>query len=163
MTRSALFPARLTRCGVALAIGVSTVLGLAHAAVAEPAPSGMSPRAIALAFEWAIDVERGARGLAPLSVDPDVANQAQAWSGGMALYDTLAHDRSFGAELAAAASGFRSGGENVGEGPSPESVEEAFMASPPHLANILGSYSHMGVGVAIDGSGRVWVTERFYQ
>jgi uncharacterized protein YkwD len=37
------------------------------------------------------------------------------------------------------------------------------MASPPHRANILGNYSHMGVGVAIDGSGRVWVTERFYQ
>lgn len=163
MTRSASFPARLTRGGVASAIGVSAVLGLAHAAVADPAPSGMSPRAIALAFEWAIDVERGARGLAPLSVDPDVANQAQAWSGGMALYDTLAHDRSFGAELAASDPNFRGGGENVGVGPSPASVEEAFMASPPHRANILGSYSHMGVGVAIDSSGRVWVTERFYQ
>jgi hypothetical protein len=163
MTRSALFAARLTRCGVALAIGGSAVLGLAHSAVADPAPSGRSPRTIALAFEWAIDIERGAHGLAPLSVDPDVANQAQAWSGGMALYGTLAHDRSFGAELATADPSFRSGGENVGVGPSPGSVEQAFMASPPHRANILGSYSHMGVGVAIDGSGRVWVTERFYQ
>jgi uncharacterized protein YkwD len=163
MLRSASFPVQLTRFGVALAIGATAIVGLAHTAVADAAPPGMSAATIAVAFEWAIEVERGAHGLAPLYVDPAVAGQAQSWSAGMALYDTLAHDRSFGAELAAAAPSWRSGAENVGEGPSAGSVEVAFMASPHHRANILGNYTHMGVGVVVDGSGKVWVTERFYQ
>jgi uncharacterized protein YkwD len=36
------------------------------------------------------------------------------------------------------------------------------MASPPHRANILGNFTHMGVGVVI-ANGRFWVTERFYR
>jgi uncharacterized protein YkwD len=133
-----------------------------------PAPAGASAgpawtaASVSVAFEWAIDVERTSRGLPPLVPDPTISAEAQVWSGAMALFGTLVHDRNFSAEVAAADASWRAAGENVGYGASPSSVEAAFMASPAHRANILGNYTHMGVGVFIDGYGRVWVTERFY-
>jgi uncharacterized protein YkwD len=125
------------------------------------APNTMSAQ-LAVAFEWAIDVERGHVGLGPLVVDPAVSQQAQEWSGGMALFNTLAEDRLYVAEMSTAAPGMTRYGENVGVGPSAASVEAAFMASPPHRANMLGNYTHVGVGVFVAGNGMVWVTERFY-
>jgi uncharacterized protein YkwD len=106
---------------------------------------------------------RTQRGLPALDVDATIAGGAQEWSGGMALFNTLVHDRQFGAELSAVDPAWQAEGENVGVGPSAQSVQAAFMASPEHLANILGNYTHMGVGVFVDGIGRVWVTERFYR
>jgi uncharacterized protein YkwD len=54
------------------------------------------------------------------------------------------------------------GGENVGVGGSLESLEDAFMASEDHRANILRpTYDHAAVGVA-RADGRIWVTVIFY-
>lgn len=54
-------------------------------------------------------------------------------------------------------------GENVGAGPSVESIEPAFMASPEHRANILNPvYDHVGTGVATNAtSGYVFVVQEF--
>ncbi len=140
-----------------------SVLSLPVHTAAAGADPAMSAASITIAFEWAIDVERTSRGLPPLIPDPTISGEAQLWSGGMALFGTLVHDRNFSAEVAAADPAWRAAGENVGEGPSPSSVEGAFMASPEHRANVLGNYTHMGVGVFVDGKGTVWVTERFYR
>ena len=52
-------------------------------------------------------------------------------------------------------------GENVGYGTSVSQLHSAFMASPLHKANILGSdYRFVGVGVAKAG-GYMWVTVVF--
>jgi uncharacterized protein YkwD len=52
--------------------------------------------------------------------------------------------------------------ENVGFGADTGTVEEQFMASPPHRANILDpKFRRVGVGVVRRG-GLVWVTEIFY-
>ena len=54
------------------------------------------------------------------------------------------------------------GGENVGVGGSLESLEDAFMASKDHRANILRpTYDHAAVGV-VRADGRIWVTVIFY-
>jgi len=151
--------------GVMVALAVAVVgLGVTAVRLAPPASAGVpsvSPQ-LAVAFEWAIDVERAHVGLGPLIVDATVSQQAQEWSGGMALFNNMAEDWHYAAEMSATVPSMSRYGENVGEGPSASSVEAAFMASPPHRANILGNYTHVGVGVFVDGTGRVWVTERFY-
>jgi hypothetical protein len=53
-------------------------------------------------------------------------------------------------------------GENVGEGPGVNDIATAFMQSPEHRANILDhDFTQIGVGVSVDRSGIVWVTEDF--
>jgi uncharacterized protein YkwD len=55
-----------------------------------------------------------------------------------------------------------SAGENVGVGPSVDAVHDALVASAGHYANIAGaSFTRVGVGVATDASGQVWVVEVF--
>ena len=76
---------------VALAVGV-VGLGVTAVRLAPPASAGVpsvSPQ-LAVAFEWAIDVERAHVGLGPLIVDATVSQQAQEWSGGMALFNNMA-------------------------------------------------------------------------
>jgi uncharacterized protein YkwD len=155
-------------CGlVALAIAGAaagaSMGGLPRFGADESSTTTMSASDVALAFEWAIDVERAHHGLGGLSVDAMVSDQAQKWSGGMALYKTLAEDRFYSAELSASDPNWQWSGENVGVGATAASIEAALMASPPHRANMLGAYTHMGVGVFIDGTGLIWVTERFYR
>jgi uncharacterized protein YkwD len=154
---------RALRVVIALATAVVVVGGAAMgtAAPAAAAPNTMSAQ-LAVAFEWAIDVERGRVGLGPLVVDPTVSQQASEWSGGMALFNTLVEDRLYVAEMSSAVPAMTRYGENVGVGPTAASIEAAFMASPPHRANMLGNYTHVGVGVFVAGNGMVWVTERFY-
>jgi uncharacterized protein YkwD len=153
----------------ALRRAVATILALAAVAAAGFAelgprsPSSPDAARVALAFEWAINVERGHRGLPALYVDNVESAQAQTWSSLMAWSNTLAEDPHFGAAITQYDPSWQEYGENVGVGPTPQSLEGAFMASPPHRANMLGEFTHVGVGVAITTDGRIWVTERFYR
>src|SRR5204862_1717148 len=55
-------------------------------------------------------------------------------------------------------------GENVGVGPNVDSLEDAFMNSPEHRANILDSdYTEIGIGTAVGKDGRLYVTQDFRQ
>lgn len=52
--------------------------------------------------------------------------------------------------------------ENIAAGQTtPEQVVDAWMASPGHRENILGDYTHIGVGVAVDASGCIYWTQSF--
>jgi len=148
-------------CAIAVATVVATVLAMPSPVAADAQP-GVSPT-IAAEFIWAIEVVRSAHGLPGLVPDPSVSAAAQNWSGGMALFHTLVHDSQLGAVIAAVDPAWQAAGENIGTGPTPQSIEAAFIASPEHLANMLGAYTHVGVGVFVDGSGQIWVTERFYR
>lgn len=65
------------------------------------------------------------------------------------------------ARAAAAARNWRWVGENVGFGPEVRTVQEAFMRSAGHRANMLDrDYAQTGVGVA-RRDGRVWVVQVF--
>jgi uncharacterized protein YkwD len=157
---------------VKLRKGVAAVVALGALAAGTFAAAGPDPgrgsgatmdaSTMAVAFEWAINVERGHRGLAALFVDGVQAAQARAWSTTMASTNTLAEDPGSTAAIAAYDPAWRLMGENVGVGATPQSLEAAFMASPPHRANNHGAFSHVGVGVVLD-NGRIWVTERFYR
>jgi uncharacterized protein YkwD len=53
-------------------------------------------------------------------------------------------------------------GENVGYGGSLDQLLRAFMNSPAHRQNIVGTWRKTGVGVYWQGD-RVWVTQLFYR
>jgi uncharacterized protein YkwD len=51
--------------------------------------------------------------------------------------------------------------ENVGTGGSVSSLFDALTASSGHRANMLGGYTHFGIGVWVDGSGSLWTAHVF--
>jgi hypothetical protein len=76
----------------------------------------------------------------------------------MANSRTLYHNSSLGSDVCC----WTQVGENIGEGQSESSIENAFMNSTPHRDNILSSaYTQIGVGTATDSSGTIWVDEVF--
>ena len=103
---------------------------------------------------------RASRGLGTLAVDGQLTAVARSWSQHMASDGTLEHNPS----LAGQVSGWHTLGENVGTGPSDESIEAAFENSPHHFENMVDpSFTEIGVGVVQDSSGTYWVTEDFEQ
>jgi uncharacterized protein YkwD len=89
--------------------------------------------------------------------------KAESWARQMASTGRLGHST-----LTAGVSSlnWKALGENVGYS-SPTSntyltIHNAFVRSSGHYANLVkAGYTHMGVGVAKDSSGRVWVAEVF--
>jgi uncharacterized protein YkwD len=52
-------------------------------------------------------------------------------------------------------------GENVAVGGSVSSIFGGLTASSGHNANMLGDFTHIGVGVWVDSSGTLWTTHVF--
>jgi len=52
-------------------------------------------------------------------------------------------------------------GENIGQGYKKDTIVAAWMASPGHRANILGDFTHIGIGYWVDDAGRGWFTQDF--
>jgi hypothetical protein len=85
-----------------------------------------------------------------------LTDKAQAWAEKMARENRLSHS----ALSAGVPPGWRGLAENVGYGSSIAQVHDAFLGSPPHRANVLGNYNHIGTGYAT-GHGRVWIVQVF--
>ncbi|MGI8754564.1 MAG: CAP domain-containing protein [Acidimicrobiales bacterium] len=97
----------------------------------------------------AMNADRGANRLGRLGTQYDAQHKAQAWA------DKLAHEnRLYHSNLADGINvRWCSIGENVGYGPSIPAIENAFMNSAGHRANILDSkWNGVGVGVAYSGN-----------
>lgn len=99
---------------------------------------------------------RAGQGLAPLAYDGSLTSYARWWAGEMAAANSLEHSN-----ISSLLGSWWTVGENVGVGPSVQSIHNALVASAGHYANIVGGYTHLGVGVAIDGEGRIWVAQVF--
>lgn len=139
---------------------VLVAAALAVVAPAAPASAHVGTDARLTEFLMAVSINgaRAEHGLPPLQFDAAMSDSARTWSAEMASTRTLSHTRT----LASTVSGtWTAIGENVGDGVHPPTIQDAFMASPTHRANILGHYSRMGIGVVVDGAGVVWVTQRF--
>ncbi len=105
------------------------------------------------------NVERAKQGLPALQLDQGLSKVAKAKSQDMQDLGYFDHTsptygspfdmmRQFGIT-------YRSAGENIAKGQrTPEEVVSAWMNSPGHRANILGNYTHIGVGYI--SSGNVW-------
>ena len=99
---------------------------------------------------------RAGQGLAPLAYDGALTSYARWWAGEMAASDSLEHSN-----ISSLLGSWWTVGENVGVGPSVQSIHNALVASSGHYANIVGGYTHLGVGVAVDSQGRIWVAQVF--
>ena len=93
-----------------------------------------------------------------LGVDEQLSGIAQGWAEELAAGGYLAHNP----DLSSAMWDWWFWGENVGYGGSLESIHSALLRSPWHYANIVSSdYTSIGVGVAYDAWGWVYVVQVF--
>jgi Cysteine-rich secretory protein family len=122
-------------------------------------PASASPTGDESCFLSAINAARSAAGAAPVSVQGDLLRIARSWSQTMATAGQLFHDPDL-SKLAP--SRWLELGENVGMGPTCDSIAQAFMNSTEHRRNILDpAFTTVGVGVVDSADGTVWVTEDF--
>lgn len=83
---------------------------------------------------------------------------AQTWTQYMATTGALLHNLSFFLQYPGDPS---AGAENVAVGYTPESVVGAWIASSTHRANLLGNYTHIGIGYVRSAGGRAYFTQDF--
>lgn len=107
-------------------------------------------------FFGRINDERTSRGLSALQWHTQAASVARAHSEDMADDGQIYHNGNLGSQM----SNWAALGENVGVGPSVSAIHAAFMDSSAHRDNILGSYTHAGIGV-VERDGSLYVTEVF--
>jgi len=136
-------------------IGASLLISAALVAAA-PRPAEAATRPAERRFARMVNETRGTATLSPLRLNNRLSHVARRHSKRMAARGELYHsdlNRLLG-------HGISSVGENVAMGGSLQEMLVAFMASPPHAQNILGTYSRTGVGV-YRGAGRLWITQIF--
>ncbi len=93
---------------------------------------------------------RRKQGLAPLVHNAAMSTVATAWSRHMGEANVFDHNPHYSKQIPA---GWRRAGENVAAGQAPGKVVDAWIASPGHRANLLGAYTHIGIGaVRVPGS-----------
>lgn len=140
---------------------VTTVLASiagAVTAIAAPTAASASNSSMEAQFVAKMNAERQANGLRPYSVSSDLTSIARQHSSQMASQGKLYHNPSLTSQV----QNWQAVGENVGDGPTVSDIHTAFMHSPEHRANILDhDFTQVGVGVTVDSSGQVWVTEDF--
>jgi uncharacterized protein YkwD len=142
-------------------LGLLFALALLIGAVFAASPASAVPQSSEeLQFHMLLNQLRASYGLAPLSWDDALAQTSRDWSGVMVQNDTLMHDPNLAAALNWAVPGWTRGGENVGVGWDVQSIHDAFVNSGPHLANMVGDYNRVGIGVQRNG-GKIFVTVRF--
>ena len=103
-----------------------------------------------------INAARSSAGLPPVSMHSDLVPDARNHSAEMMAAGQIFHSSNLGG----VASGWEALAENVGAGPTVDSLHSAFMNSSGHRANILGDYNYVGVGVVSDGE-LLWATVIF--
>ena len=105
-----------------------------------------------------VNSSRASHGLRALTMVSDLHSVATSWSQHMASQGTISHNPN----LTSQGGNWQEIGENVGVGPSESSIEQAFMNSSEHRANILDpNYTQIGIGTATGHDGRLYVTEDF--
>jgi hypothetical protein len=130
-------------------------------AAAATAVSVLVVPAFATADVGPVNQERAEAGLAPVTEDAGLTALARQQSAQMAASGSLFHSSNLGGEVGSVLPSYTGAAENVGSGQSIATVTNSFMASPTHRSAILGNFNTAGVGVAVGGDGRVWVTQMF--
>src|ERR1700727_990090 len=111
------------------------------------------------------NADRAQQGLAPLKWDPALAQAAAEHAQLMAQQPALSHqypgEPDLVARTAAAGAHFRSIAENVALAPTPQALEQEWMHSAPHRANILNpTMNTIGIGLVRRG-GNYYAVEDF--
>lgn len=150
------------RAGLAtLAIAAPVAMALPAA----PASAVITSGPDATAANWitySIEADRAWVHLPGLYVNPALSQVALQHAEQMVASNTLFDSSNLGQAAGWAVPGWTRLGENSGYGPDATSVAWAFVHSPSHLVNILGSYNQIGVAAVRSGS-TLWVAEVFAQ
>ena len=139
---------------IAMGAGLASVM----AVTVMPEPALADTGSDEASFVAKLNGLRASRGLRPLGVNGGLTNMARGWSSQMASRRSISHNSNMAAQAPA---NWARLGENVGMGPSVDSLHNAFVASPSHYANMVnGYYDSVGVGVVQSGS-TMFVTFNF--
>lgn len=142
---------------VAWPLAAATALAGVALAVLPASSAYADDASIAQQFVASINAARAANGLPAYSVASDLASIAQNWSAQMAAAGSISHNPGLTTEVP----NWQEVGENVGMGPDEPAINQAFLNSPEHRANILDTgYTQVGVGVTVS-NGTVFVVEDF--
>lgn len=145
------------QAGTRILLLLLAVAALAVVLPTQPASATPSPRSLEQDFLAAVNVERAKAGLGALVERTDIRSVARSHSQVMAQETRLHHNPNFSSQI----TGWQRVSENVGFGPSVESIHRALMNSEGHRRNILDDrVTEAGIGVVIK-DGRVWVTQNF--
>jgi uncharacterized protein YkwD len=107
-------------------------------------------------FASRINGFRGSSGQSALSRDGSLDSHARSWAKRMAGDGALSHS-----DLGSLLPPWATAGENVGMGGSVGAIFDALVASSSHQANMLGDFTHMGIGTYRDSNGVLWTAHVF--
>lgn len=115
-----------------------------------------------------VNIERARVGLEPLENDINLSYAAACRSVENAYYNNFSHTRPNGTSCLTVfdeynRQDYRRAGENIAlRQKTPAEVVEDWMQSPGHKMNILGKFTKIGVGIAVDDAGQMYWTQLFY-
>ena len=107
-------------------------------------------------FRSRINSLRSSNGLSALSSNGSLNARARDWAKSMADSNSLKHSN-----IGNLVPPWSGAGENVGKGGSVGSIFNSLAGSSGHLANMLGDYTDVGVGVWVDSNGTLWAVHVF--
>lgn len=111
-----------------------------------------------------LNADRAAHGKPAVDWNNKLAGLAADWSAHMASTGNYGH-RDLSAVMHSGSYGeFRAIAENILLGScsmSAAQIQDAWMSSTGHRANILGSYNRVGIGLVCRGDGRLYATQNF--
>ena len=126
----------------------------------EPTPVPMQSAADLEAYVLGeINAVRATAGLAPVAMDPNISLISRDWSQQMAAGGFFIHRPGDQLNVMLPA-GWRQWGENIASAPDIFYAQDSLEASPGHYANMVGPFTHVGIGVFTNGR-QVWVTQNF--
>ncbi len=145
----------MKRAVLGMVLGLLAALLAPAIADAPPAQAQASEEA---AFVNALNATRAQNGLPALTVHGELTTLSRQWAETMSAKGQIFHANPISAGLNAP---WLKLGENVGVGPSVDTLMDAFVASPGHFANIVDpEFTHVGVGVVWNGN-VMYTTHRF--
>lgn len=121
-----------------------------------PDPGGGFDPSAEDVFASMINSYRASQGLASLTRDGSLDAYARAWAEQLSANGSLSHS-----DIGSLLPPWSSVGENVAMGGSVDGMFDALVASSGHRANMLGDYTHLGVGVWQDDDGTYWAVHVF--
>jgi uncharacterized protein YkwD len=90
-----------------------------------------------------VNCVRALAGKAPLILDSQLSSVARNWSKFLHDNDEFYHNPNYSSQIRP---GWRRAGENIAAGQQVNTVVEAWRNSPGHYKNMIGDYTHIGVG-----------------
>lgn len=150
--------------GVTLAVAAAILLsgGAITVGIAPPAQAATVTEAASVTDVKRIlddtNAFRVQNGLKPLLLTPNLNSVSQAWSEEMATVNRMSHNPAYSIQIP---KGWWGAAENVAYGYRVDTVTPAWIKSPGHRANILGNYTHIGIGIARADNGQLYYTQNF--